>query len=258
MRITAAGNVGIGTKTPSALLSLSQTNGSSTVTATPIQSITNLVDASASASLAEPFSTWRIGVNRPPDNNNFLDGLFFYSNATRMAITFGGNVGIGTTTPSATLEVKVGGTTLADAWTVRSSRRWKINIEPLKGALKKVDQLRGVSYDRKTDGKHEIGVVAEEVGKVVPEVVTYEKNGVDAQGVDYARLTALLIEATKEQHQAIEKQQAQIDALARSSREKDARIRKLALQVQELRKVAFFKTHLGRVEVSGGNPAGVQ
>jgi len=45
---------------------------------------------------------------------------------------------------------------------------------------------------------------------VVPEVVSYEKNGKDAAGVDYGRLTALLIEATKEQQRLIEKQQQQI------------------------------------------------
>jgi hypothetical protein len=48
-------------------------------------------------------------------------------------------------------------------------------------------------------GKHEIGVIAKEVGAVVPEVVSYEENGKDARGVDYSRLTALLIEALKQQ-----------------------------------------------------------
>jgi len=49
--------------------------------------------------------------------------------------------------------------------------------------------LRGVSYDLKDSGTHQIGVIAEEVGAVVPEVVTWERNGKDAQGVDYGRLT---------------------------------------------------------------------
>jgi len=79
--------------------------------------------------------------------------------------------------------------------------------------LSKVEQLRGVSYDLKDSGKHEIGVIAEEVGEVVPEVVTYEDNGKDARGVDYSRLTALLIEATKEQQKLIHQQQEQIARL---------------------------------------------
>ena len=56
-------------------------------------------------------------------------------------------------------------------------------------------------------------MIAEEVGQVVPEVVSYEKNGRDAQGVDYSRLTALLIEAVKQQQQQIQKQQLQIARL---------------------------------------------
>ena len=72
--------------------------------------------------------------------------------------------------------------------------------------------MRGVSYELKDSGKHEIGVIAEEVGVVVPEVVSWEENGRDARSVDYGRLTALLIEATKEQQALIRNQQEQIRA----------------------------------------------
>jgi len=123
-------------------------------------------------------------------------------------------VGIGTTTPSNILTIGRGtGHPVSDSWETYSSRRWKTNIHPLANALSKVEQLRGVSYDLKDSGKHEIGVIAEEVGRVVPEVVTYEDNGKDARGVDYSRLTALLIEATKEQQALIHKQQEQIARL---------------------------------------------
>ncbi len=85
-----------------------------------------------------------------------------------------------------------------------SSRRWKTNIQPLQAALSKVKQLRGVSYELKEDSKHNIGLIAEEVGEVIPEVVTYEETGKDALGLDYGRLVAVLIEAVKEQQQQIE------------------------------------------------------
>ena len=65
----------------------------------------------------------------------------------------------------------------------------------------------------RANGKHEVGVIAEEVGAVVPEVVTWDRNGTDAQSVDYSRLTALLIEATKEQQALIQQQQEQIAQL---------------------------------------------
>jgi hypothetical protein len=102
---------------------------------------------------------------------------------------------------------------IADAWTTYSSRRWKTNIQPLQGALDKVMRLNGVSFDWIEGGKHDIGLIAEDVGQVVPEVVAYEDNGVDAKSVDYARLTALLIEAVKEQQKTIELQNDKIEKL---------------------------------------------
>jgi len=123
------------------------------------------------------------------------------------------NVGIGTTTAANVFTIGQGaGHAISDGWDTYSSRRWKTNIQTLHGALEKVEQLRGVSYDLKANGKHEVGVIAEEVGAVVPEVVSWEKDGKDAQGVDYSRLIALLIEATKEQQALIQKQQEQIKA----------------------------------------------
>jgi hypothetical protein len=132
------------------------------------------------------------------------------------AATFeGGNVGIGVFYPSNILTVEQSSSTdpIADAWTTYSSRRWKTNIVTLQGALDKVERLRGVSYDAKADGQHNIGLIAEEVGEVVPEVVAYEANGQDAKSVDYARLTALLIEAVKEQQVQLKELRAEVERL---------------------------------------------
>jgi hypothetical protein len=137
-------------------------------------------------------------------------------------------VGIGTATPSNVFTIAQGaGQAISDGWTTYSSRRWKTNIRTLQGALGKVEQLRGVSYDLKANGKHEVGVIAEEVGAVLPEVVTWDNNGKDAQSIDYSRLTALLIEATKEQESLIHEQQAQIRA-------QQAQIARLASQVKTI------------------------
>ena len=127
-----------------------------------------------------------------------------------------GLVGIRTATPTAMLDVGAGGTTLADEWTIRSSRRFKTNIQPLEGALQKVEQLQGVSYERKADGKHEIGVVAEDVDQVVPEVVSRDPKTKQVQGVDYSKLAALLIEAVKSQQVEIQHLKAQIEQLTLS------------------------------------------
>ena len=81
----------------------------------------------------------------------------------------------------------------------RSSRRWKSDIVPLDDALGLVQQLRGVRYRWTESGTPDLGFIAEEVGAVIPEVVKYAPNGVDAETVNYARLVALLVEAIKEQ-----------------------------------------------------------
>ncbi|MFZ2970139.1 MAG: hypothetical protein WA063_03265 [Minisyncoccia bacterium] len=52
-------------------------------------------------------------------------------------------------------------------------------------------------------------MIAEEVGKAVPKVVTYEENGIDAKTLDYGRLTPILVEAIEEQQKQIESLMAQ-------------------------------------------------
>jgi hypothetical protein len=135
-----------------------------------------------------------------------VDDVFDLNSSTAqrlLTVTNAGNVGIGTSTPAATLEVAPNATTLADHWSVRSSQRWKTNIQTIQNALDQVRKLRGVTYDWKESHNKDIGLIAEEVGRVFPEIVTYEPNGVDARSVDYQRLVAVLIEAVKEQDQEI-------------------------------------------------------
>ena len=76
-------------------------------------------------------------------------------------------------------------------------------------------QLRGVYFDWNEDygGAHGIGMIAEEVGKVIPEIVVYEENGVDASGMDYSKLTPLLIEVSKEQQKLIVELSEQVKEL---------------------------------------------
>jgi hypothetical protein len=78
-----------------------------------------------------------------------------------------------------------------------SSRRWKSDIRNIDEPLAKLARLRGVFYtwDKDHGSKHDVGFIAEEVGEVLPEIVQYEANGVDAIGMDYSKLTPLLVEA---------------------------------------------------------------
>ena len=79
-----------------------------------------------------------------------------------------------------------------------SSRRWKSNIQNIDDPLEKITKLRGVYYDWDEEhggGRHDIGFIAEEVGEVIPEIVSYEENNVDAIALDYSKITPLLVEA---------------------------------------------------------------
>ena len=129
------------------------------------------------------------------------------------------------------------------SWDTGSSRRWKTNIQTIQGALEKVARLRGVSFDWKKDDRHDLGLVAEEVAEVVPEVVGYEENGRDAVSLDYGRLTALLIEAVKEQQAQIGELRAKLQgrkALERRTielKEKEAEIADLKARLEALERM---------------------
>jgi hypothetical protein len=105
----------------------------------------------------------------------------------------GGNVGIGTAAPTARLHV-VGDIFATQSVSSLSDAAFKTNVLPLFDALGVVERLRGVSYDRIDTGAHEIGVIAQEVERLVPEVVSVHGGH---RSVAYGNLTALLIEAVK-------------------------------------------------------------
>jgi Chaperone of endosialidase len=193
---TASTNIGIGTTAPTYLLHIGSTGGTANNNFLRVEgpSTSNSGGMAASFGGSGDFGIDAVGT---------AEGRF--------VVKENGTVGIHTAKPSNVLTIGQGaGHAIADGWDTYSSRRWKTNIRTLHGALAKVEQLRGVSYDLKDSGKHEVGVIAEEVGAVVPEVVTFENDGKDARGVDYTRLIALLIESTKEQQSLIRKQQQQM------------------------------------------------
>jgi hypothetical protein len=107
-----------------------------------------------------------------------------------------GKIGVGTTTPSYSLDIDGTLQTSGDVIAF-SDKRKKKNIEPITNALEKVLQLQGVTFNKlDDDNRRHAGIIAQEVEKVLPEVVYTDEFGM--KSVAYGNMIGLLIEAIKE------------------------------------------------------------
>jgi hypothetical protein len=110
-------------------------------------------------------------------------------------------------------DLHVDGDVIAYSSTI-SDERLKDNIEVVDGALDKVKQLKGVTFNRKQDGQKSAGVIAQDVEKVLPEAVKHKalplQTGDDElfKTVQYDALHALLIESIKELSARVEELEA--------------------------------------------------
>lgn len=135
---------------------------------------------------------------------------------TITGVTAGSNLTGGGTTGTVTVglnsTVAISGNMTAAAFYYSSDRNLKKNIEPLDDSLDKILQLQGVSFDWKSTDQASVGLIAQDVEKVYPELVTTDpKTGLKA--VEYGNLVAPLIEAVKTQQQEIDELKAEVDAL---------------------------------------------
>ena len=91
----------------------------------------------------------------------------------------------------------------ANAFLSYSSIRFKKNVQPLESPMDTLSKLNGVSYDWKDTGKKDYGFIAEEVGKVLPEIVEWSADSEYANSMDYIRIISFLVEGVKEQEKKI-------------------------------------------------------
>ena len=93
-----------------------------------------------------------------------------------------------------------------------SDERLKDNVKPIENAIDKLKLIGGYEFDWNSSSKnegHDVGVIAQEVEKVLPEVVTTRSNGYKA--VKYEKLTSLLIQANKELIEKVEELEKKIN-----------------------------------------------
>ncbi|MDB4378633.1 tail fiber domain-containing protein [bacterium] len=124
-------------------------------------------------------------------------------------ITIQGNIAMGNNTITCGTITSSGTVTATGNITAFSDARLKTNVKTIDNALDKVQSLRGVYYDK--DNQRNIGVIAQEVEEVAPELVFTHPN--DLKSVAYGNMVALLVEAVKEQQQQIEKLTVEVKEL---------------------------------------------
>ena len=133
--------------------------------------------------------------------------------------SFFGLTGPNAPPPSGTFKLSVNGVLSGLAYYATSDERYKKDIKSLSGNLDKIKQLRGVSYywkdkefpDKNFNTLPQLGFIAQELGKIIPEAVAKNKDGYYM--VNYSTLIPVLTEGIKEQQSQIENQQIKIEDL---------------------------------------------
>ena len=101
----------------------------------------------------------------------------------------------------------------ANAYLTYSSIRYKKDVEPLEDPLGTLNKLDGVSYVWKDTGRKDYGFIAEEVGKVLPDIVEFSQDSEYANSMDYIRIISFLVEGVKVQDKKITNLEKKLDLL---------------------------------------------
>lgn len=138
------------------------------------------------------------------DNGNLAGAAdFIYNNS---------KVGINNTVSDLTYNLEVSGSIRASAALLSNSdERLKENIYPIDNALSRVGQIEGVYFNWNGKKERQVGVIAQQVEKVLPEVVSEDKDSY--LSVDYSKLVPLLFEAINEQSSIIKDLEERISKL---------------------------------------------
>lgn len=185
------------------------TYGSSTSVASFTVSSTGRITAASNVGISYPVNSVSAGSNGivvSPTSGNVSVSL-----STGSSVQLG-SLGVGTPADGTIGDIRATGNITA---AYSSDARLKENVQVIPNALQKVNQIRGVTFDWTNEyieehggadnyflRKHDVGVIAQEIEKVLPEVVSTRDDGIKA--VKYERIVALLIEAVKELNTEVE------------------------------------------------------
>jgi hypothetical protein len=211
MRIDSSQNVGIGTQSPDTTLDITSTGANGIV----LNQQSSDSNTSSRLFFKQDDTTWNVYgsggalmFNSGATVGSSSGTLKFQMKADGFRI-LDGALGVDVQPSTTDGRIDAGNDVVAYS---TSDKRLKDNIKPLDNALDKVLQISGVEFDwkelteeeKKTihgNKGHDVGVIAQEIEEVLPEVVTERDNGYKA--VKYEKIVPLLIEAIKEQQKQI-------------------------------------------------------
>ena len=142
-----------------------------------------------------------------PNSNSWLYRLYSYD--VRADIFYDRNNTGYYVDPAST---SVLNTVYGSAFLYNSDESLKMNINTIKNATDKISKLRGVNFEWKENEEKDMGFVAQEIEKILPELVKTNSD-TSLKSVKYGNITALLVEALKEQMQINEVQEEKINKL---------------------------------------------
>jgi len=201
MSLTRDGNVGINTTTPGGKL---QVSGGDRGTGIRVESSTNAAIAFYNSTSVREYQIF----SQSTGDFSIYDET---SGAYRFKIKSSGNVLIDTTTDNGEKLYVNGSIRATGSITANSDVRLKKNIERIENALQKVSEISGYTYNTIYDEDRHAGVIAQEIDKVLPEIVNKGNDGL--MGVEYGNISALLIEAIKDLKVQNDSLQARLSAL---------------------------------------------
>ena len=206
------GQVGIGTTSPSSTLTVGNADGTigGEILLNPTTNQFEGGQIIFKRSLIGSTLDWTIDQYGSTSSNARFRIFNGNSENNGIAILENGFVGMGVANP--TVKLQVNGDIIANSIGGSSDFRFKINIRPVTNALDKIKALRGVYFnwnqnefpDRQFGSNVELGFIAQEVEKIIPEIVTKDKTKEEYRSVKYDKLVALLVEAIKEQQKQID------------------------------------------------------
>ncbi|MFD3275889.1 tail fiber domain-containing protein [Aquirufa echingensis] len=220
------GNVGIGTSAPLSTLTVGNAGGtiSGEITINPQGASNEGGQITLKKSLSGPTNDWTIDTY----GDNLANARFRIFNGsdatTGLSIKENGFVGLGNIAP--TVRLQVTGDIIANSIAGSSDIRFKKDISPIENPLAKVMQLRGVNFNWNTSAfpqrmfseKRTMGFIAQEVEKVVPEIVQTENTAEGFKSVQYDKIVALLVEAVKAQQKQIQQLKREVKKLKKQAR----------------------------------------